>query len=78
VRDNALVQRLCRSLENILGDTPLDAKYESYFLERFSPRLEVDPNGREVMLWTSNPSESQVSVLLKSQIFIQIELMLAQ
>lgn len=47
VRDETLVQKLCHSLENILGDTPIAAGSEKYLLASFSPLLQVDEFGRE-------------------------------
>jgi len=61
MRDDTLVQKLCRSLENILGDTPLSADAENQLLSRFSPRIQRTARGREDPDWTCNPSESHVS-----------------
>ncbi|KAK2459466.1 hypothetical protein APHAL10511_008526, partial [Amanita phalloides] len=57
VRDNTLVQKLCNTLENILGDTLLAADVENQLLSRFSPRIQLGPLGREVSDWRANPSE---------------------
>ncbi|KIK09865.1 hypothetical protein K443DRAFT_127259 [Laccaria amethystina LaAM-08-1] len=40
VRDNMLVQKLCNTLQNILGDTILSADAENQLLSRFSPRID--------------------------------------
>ena len=61
VRDNTLVQKLCSTLENILGDTFLSADAENELLPRFSPRIQLGAFGREDSDWTSNPNESRVS-----------------
>jgi hypothetical protein len=48
VRDDALVQKLCQTLSNILGDTPSAAGDENYLLPRFSQKLQSgveDPAG---------------------------------
>src|SRR5258708_18050303 len=63
VRDNTLVQKLCNTLENILGDTLLEGDVENELLSGFSPRIQLGPRGREVSDWRVNPSESHVSVL---------------
>ena len=62
VRDDALVQKLCQALEDILGDTPLAAGAEDYLLASFSPQLQVDELGTEDEEWDTNPSEAQVSL----------------
>ena len=62
VRDDTLVQKLCRTLKDILGDTPLAAGAENYLLVSFSPQLQVDERGRENRTWATNPSEAQVGI----------------
>ena len=62
VRDDTLVQKLCDTLENILGDTPLAEGVENYLLASFSPRIRVDELGREDRDWSRNSSETHVSV----------------
>ncbi|KIL58963.1 hypothetical protein M378DRAFT_27259 [Amanita muscaria Koide BX008] len=57
VRDNTLVQKLCSTLENILGDTLLAADAENHLLARFSPRIQFNPLGFEDDDWRQNPSE---------------------
>jgi len=60
VRDDTLVQKLCRTLKTILGDTPVAAGDENYLLSRFSPRLQVDEGGIEDLVWATNASEAHV------------------
>ena len=62
VRDDTLVQKLCQTLKDILGDTSLAAGAESYLLASFSPQLEVDERGREIRAWKRNLSEVQVGI----------------
>ena len=62
LRDDTLVQKLCRTLEVILGDVPLAAGAENYLLASFSPQLQVDERGGENEEWYMNPSEAQVSI----------------
>ncbi|KAM6493291.1 hypothetical protein JOM56_011425 [Amanita muscaria] len=69
VRDDSLVQKLCHSLESILGDTPLAAGSEKYLLASFSPLLQVDEFGREDGEWDMNPSEAQSRTLLDTGFF---------
>ncbi|KIL55381.1 hypothetical protein M378DRAFT_634291 [Amanita muscaria Koide BX008] len=64
VRDNTLVQKLCNTLENILGDTLLAADAENQLLSRFSPRIQFGALGREESDWRANPSECHSRVLL--------------
>ncbi|KAF8815208.1 hypothetical protein BYT27DRAFT_7226480 [Phlegmacium glaucopus] len=61
VRDNTLVQKLCSTLENILGDTLLVADAEKQLLSRFSPRIQLTARGREDLDWRRNPSESHIN-----------------
>ena len=62
VRDDALVQKLCKTLKDILGDTPLVDGAEKRLLARFSPLLEVDEDGDQDVGWNKNPSEARVSI----------------
>jgi hypothetical protein len=62
VRDNTLVQKLCNTLGNILGDTLLAVDAENQLLSRFSPRIQLTARGREDLDWRRNPSESHVSL----------------
>jgi hypothetical protein len=61
VRDETLVQKLCHTLKNILGDTPLAADAENYLLASFSPNIQFDERGREDRAWSRNPNEAHVS-----------------
>jgi hypothetical protein len=63
VRDNMLVQKLCSTLEIILGDTVFPADVANKYLARFSPKIQLTEYGFENSTWTENPSEIQVSVL---------------
>ena len=62
VPDDTIVQRLCDALEDILGDTALEAVDENDLLTRFSPRLEFDHRGYKDRQWNMNPSEVQVII----------------
>ena len=62
VRDNTLVQKLCHTLGNIVGDTPLAARAENYLLASFSPIIQFDELGGEDRNWSTNSSEAHVSV----------------
>jgi hypothetical protein len=62
VRDDTLVQKLCGALEAILGDAPLAEGAENYLLASFSPRIQFDERGREDEDWSTNSSETHVSV----------------
>ena len=64
VRDNTLVEKLCSTLENILGDTLLAVDAENQLQSRFSPRIQFGALGRQDLDWTTNPSECHVSVLI--------------
>jgi hypothetical protein len=61
VQDDALIRKLCDSLQTILGDTLLAADAENHLLANFSPRLQSDVYG-ENEEWFENPSEVQVSL----------------
>ena len=62
VRDDTLVQKLCQTLKDILGDTPSTAEAESYLPADFLSQLQVHKSGRDNKQWDRNPSESQVSI----------------
>ena len=62
VRDDTLFQKLCQTLKDILGDTPLAAGADDYLLASFLPLLQVDEGGRVDRIWNMNPSESQVGI----------------
>jgi hypothetical protein len=63
VRDDGLVQKLCHTLQAILGDAVLAAGAEDYLLASFLPRIQVDEHGRRDERWSTNPSEARVSFL---------------
>jgi hypothetical protein len=62
VRDDTLVQKLCNTLQDILGDAPLTELTKKYLLASFSPRIQIDELDREDLDWSTNPSEAHVSV----------------
>ena len=62
VRDDTLVQNLCQTLRDILGDTLLADGAEKYLLASFSPQLRFDEDGIEDKGWEKNPSEVKVSI----------------
>ena len=61
VRDDALVQKLCHTLENIPKDTTLTEEVENYLLASFSPNIEFDKLGKRAKAWSRNLSEAHVS-----------------
>ena len=61
VRDDALVQKLCRTLKDILGETLLPAGTDSYLLPNFLPRIQVDERGHRDATWDTNSNEAHVS-----------------
>ena len=62
VRDDALVRKLCDSLKDIIGETPLSADFEKDLLAKFSPQLELGSfGGVQFLQWLTNPSESRAS-----------------
>ncbi|KIL63570.1 hypothetical protein M378DRAFT_24959 [Amanita muscaria Koide BX008] len=69
VRDDSLVQKLCHSLKNILGDTLLAAGSENYLLASFSPQLQVSKSGRKDRAWDMNPNEAKSRSLLNKGFF---------
>ena len=64
VRDNDLAEKLCDTLEAILGDTPATEDSINFLLRLFLPTLSVNERGRKNEVWLDNPSEAQVSVIL--------------
>jgi hypothetical protein len=56
VRDDTLVQKLCHTLKNILGESLLAADAESYLLASFWPKIQVDERGCEDKRWSTNSS----------------------
>ena len=61
VRDDALVQKLCDSLQNILGDSTLSADCELALLNFFAPRIEFNEFTGRDRDWSTNPNERQAS-----------------
>jgi hypothetical protein len=59
LRDDYLLQNLCDSLQNILGDAVLEADAQGHLLGCFSPRLQSIFRGVDED-WSSNPSEAHV------------------
>lgn len=70
VRDDTLIQDLCHTLKEILGDTPLDADAENYLLASFSPEIQFDRRGLEDTAWSTNPSEVHVRFFQEFRFFI--------
>jgi hypothetical protein len=62
VRDDTLVQKLCDTLQDILGDAPLTEPGKDYLLASLSPRIQFDERGGEDRGWSNNPNEAHVSV----------------
>jgi hypothetical protein len=61
LRDDSLLQNLCDSLQDILGDTVLEADARDYLLGCFSPRLQSLFPDQVDQDWLSNPNEAHVS-----------------
>jgi len=72
VRDDTLVQKLCHTLRNILGDTLLAADTESHLLASFSPNLEF-VRGRALRAWSTNLSEAHSRSLLDKGFLVSAE-----
>jgi hypothetical protein len=66
VRDDNLVQKLCRTLEKILGDTTLTEDSAQHLLARFDPRIQFQADGVEQREWRRNPSEMHVKSFAES------------
>lgn len=66
VRDNTLVEKLCNTLENILGNTLLGGNTETHLLARFSPQIQLSPFGFPDTDWIENQSEVFVSIFSSS------------
>ena len=63
VRDDTLVQKLCKTLKDILGDTSLNVDDENFLLSNFSLQLQrVRKSGKDDKQWDRNPSESMVGI----------------
>jgi hypothetical protein len=60
VRDETLVEKLCDTLEDILGNTVLTARAQDKLLASFYPELQDDEFGMD-RDWITNPSEAHVS-----------------
>jgi hypothetical protein len=60
VQDDTLVQKLCHTLEEILGDTLFPEDAEHYLLSSLGPKLQVDERGSEDWSWFKNPNEAHV------------------
>jgi hypothetical protein len=67
MRDDGLVQKLCQTLQVILGDTILPAGAKDYLLAGFLPRIQVDDRGRPDGNWNTNPNEIKVRFLKGSR-----------
>ena len=62
VRDEALVQKLCNGLENILGDSLITTRPKTILLMKFSPLLgSVGTGVLQDREWRRNPNEAHVS-----------------
>jgi hypothetical protein len=61
VRDDALVQKLCDILQEILVDMVLPPGAEDHLLSCFSPKLGVTYSGRVHRDWLKNQIEADVS-----------------
>ena len=62
VRDDTLVQKLCQTFSNILGETLLAADAESDLLAGFSPKIQFHPGGENICWpWAVNPGKASVS-----------------
>jgi hypothetical protein len=71
VRDDGLVQKLCHTLQVILGDGVLAARSKNDLLAYFSPRLQ-DDLGLLDEQWSTNSTKAEVSKFSEGfQIFIQ-------
>ena len=64
VRDDTLIQKLCDTLQDILGDKVLSEHSRNTLLAKFSPRLELDEFDFGTAFdgdWLENPNEVHVS-----------------
>ena len=73
VRDNDLAKKLCDTLKDTLGKTPLTEDSKRSLLRCFLPTLRGD-GGRVAMRWLNNPSRAHVSIILDPSL-IQTELL---
>lgn len=63
IRDDRLPEKLCTSLEDILGDTPFPHESEDQLLSMFGRRLQFRPHGNDEVEdrnWMWNRTEVQV------------------
>ena len=62
VKDNMLVHKHCKALQDILGDHELSAASKDYLFGSFSPPLGVELDSGMIQLdWEVNANEAQVS-----------------
>lgn len=67
IRDDRLPEKLCTSLEDILGDTPFPHESEDQLLSMFGRRLQFRPHGNDEVEdrnWMWNRTEVQSRTLL--------------
>jgi hypothetical protein len=69
VPDNNLAEKLCNALMTTLGEASLSSDLERELLPHFSPALGVKRSGQMYTIWTENPNEAHVSVILVSHEF---------
>ena len=61
LRDDTLVDKLCTTLRDILGNQELSAASKDHLLNFFSPRLGVNLDSEIEAEWRVNAHEAQVS-----------------
>jgi hypothetical protein len=59
LRDDDLIQKLCHTLRNTLGDAILEAGDQDYLLRSFSPQFDLP--GHEDNDWLTNSGKAHVS-----------------
>ena len=69
--DDALVQKFCTSLANVLGDTPLENDSAWDILASIAPMLWFEKGGRKDGRSRSNRIESHVNVLRNSSLSVK-------
>ncbi|SRR6266571_6551747 len=65
VPDETLVRKLCKTLEDILGDTPISDDSQNYLLPKFGRHLQFGTlNGEDIEdpAWSTNEKESRVRI----------------
>lgn len=72
VRDKDLPKKLCDTLKNILGETPLTEDLKRSLSRCFLPPLRADGSG-VAKQWLKNPSEAHVSIILVPSLYTQAE-----